>query len=323
MYYASLGAEPIVGLPPDWDPDPTPGMQVVDAQAASWQIDDRLLERLEDLGMTGKNSGIINLDTGYRPHERLPTPQHSKNFTGGGSSVLDRHGHGNHTIGSNVGRGGISYAPEGEIAVGKVLGDSGSGGNTTSGVYWAAEVARKDRRFKILSCSWGGGQRSTYADPALRACEDEYLWVFFSAGNSGRGRNTVISPADSAHAVAVGAHDRNFNRSSFSSTGPEVAISAGGSQIVSCGLRGTDLRTMSGTSMSCPSAASVALLLRNAMERLGMVIPKTTKDLEAWLGSEDFLKDAGEVGRDPEFGHGIITMENVLQWIEERLTIWV
>jgi subtilisin family serine protease len=301
---------PIYGIPPDEGPIET----VLDVQSRPWTIDERI-KRLNDAGIDGREITFINLDTGYTRHDLLPVPLSGRNFTGGSvSDVTDRHGHGNHTIGSNCGRDGLSACPAASFRVGKVLGDNGSGSNTVSGLRWAASEPGD-----IVSCSWGGGSSvGSTTTAALKEIEDSGKWCFFSAGNSGyNGSNTVIAPALSPHCIAVAASDRNGNPAGFSSGGPAVDLIAGGVGIISCGIR-NNLVTMSGTSMSCPTLASLLGLLRQVLRQMGYTMPMTSRGLMQWLVSEDFIKDAGPIGRDPRFGEGFIKPEHVLTWIEKR-----
>lgn len=308
--------EPIYGIPPDEGPIES----VLDAQSRPWTVDERI-RRINEAGIDGREIVFINLDTGYRRHELLPEPVYGRNFTTNSpSDVTDRHGHGNHTIGSNCGRDGLSACPKANFAVIKVLGDNGSGSNTVAGLNDAARIDGD-----IVSCSWGGGGSvgaSTTA--ALKRIEESGKWCLFSAGNSGfRGANTVIAPALSPHNIAVAAADRNGNPAGFSSGGPTVDLIAGGVGIVSCGIRSpSDLVSMSGTSMSCPTLASVLGLLRQVLKQMGYSTQMTSRELMEWLDSEDFIADAGPIGKDPRFGKGFIKVENILTWIEKRALSW-
>ena len=59
-----------------------------------------------------------------------------------------------------------------------------------------------------------------------------------AAGNDGYGVDTVNYPAGYANVIAVGAIDQQYRRASFSSTGPEVELTAPGVQIYSAELDG-------------------------------------------------------------------------------------
>jgi len=308
--------EPVCSIPPDTVVDP----MICDATSRPWTIDARI-KRLNEAGIDGRGITFINLDTGYKRHVLLPEPLSGRNFTTSNpSDVMDRHGHGNHTIGSNCGRDGLSACPAASFRVGKVLGDSGSGSNTVAGLNWAASEDGD-----IVSCSWGGGSSvGSSTTAALKRIEESGKWCLFSAGNSGfNSSNTVIAPALSPLNIAVAASDRNGNPAGFSSGGPAVDLIAGGVGILSCGIRSaTEIVSMSGTSMSCPTLASLLGMLRQAMLQMGYSTQMTSRELMKWLASEDFIKDAGPIGRDPRFGEGFIRPEHILTWIESRAFNW-
>lgn len=274
------------------------------------------MQPIWDAGIDGRNCTVINLDTGWTRHVDLPTPIAARNFTGGASSdVTDRHGHGNHTIGSSVGRNGIGAAPGASLKVGKVLGDTGGGSNTTAGLLWAAA-----EQGDIVSCSWGSD--TTFVDQrteaALKSIESSGKWIFFAAGNAGfNGRNSVGSPASSPNCIAVSAINQDGSPSGFSSGGPRVDIAGGGAQIISAGLR-NNRTSMSGTSMACPTVAGACTLLRQTFKMLGMSVYLDSRGLVKFLLSEEFLRDAGVPGRDPRYGEGVITVEQILRWIEAK-----
>ena len=307
---------PIYSIPPDL----VRHTDLVAIQGARpWTNPEELMEQLRVAGITGKGCVCINLDTGYRKHNALPEPLAVRNFTGSSQSVIDNNGHGNHTIGSNVGRNGYSASPEAELKVGKVLGDSGGGSNTVAGLLWAAE-----QEGDVVSCSWGGGNLvDSSTQNALKEIEDSGKWIFFAAGNAGYNGSgsTVIAPGLSPNTVCVASHNQDMSPSGFSSGGSRVDIIAGGGLILSCGINGPDSTAiMSGTSMATPTAASAALGLRQVMKMLGMKTALTSRGLVAFLKSEEFLKDAGPVGRDPRFGEGIvITNQNIIAWCLKKM----
>lgn len=305
--------EPVYSIPPDTIVHSE--LMVVQG-AVPWTRPESVMQPIWAAGVDGRGCIGINLDTGWRKHVDLPEPLAARNFVGGAASdVTDRHGHGNHCIGSMVGRNGIGGAPAAMLKVGKVLGDSGSGSGTTAGLEWAAR-----EEGDVVSCSWGSN--GTYVDPrttkALQAVEESGKWIVFAAGNAGyNGRNSVGSPAVSPHNLACASLNRDLTLSGFSSGGPAVDIAAGGGMILSAGLR-NDRVMMSGTSMATPTAVGDLLLLRQVMKALGMSTYMDSRGLVKFLTSEEFLKDAGPVGRDPRYGDGIITTANILAWIKSK-----
>lgn len=305
--------EPIYGIPPD---TVVHHDLIVVQGATPWTRPPDLMQPIWDAGIDGRGCIGINLDTGWRKHVDLPEPIAGRNFTGGNAGdITDRHGHGNHTIGSILGRNGIGGAPGADLKVGKVLGDNGSGSNTVAGLNWAAE-----QEGDVVSCSWGGGNSvGASTEAALRRIVDSGKWCLFAAGNAGyNGRSTVIAPGLSPTVLAVSSINSDNSLSGFSSGGPAVDLAAGGGQIISAGLN-NDRRLMSGTSMATPTAAGDLLLLRQVFKRLGMVTYLTSAGLIDFLRSEEFLIDAGPSGIDPMYGAGIITSRNILNWIASKV----
>lgn len=123
----------------------------------------------------------------------------------------------------------------------------------------------------VVNNSWGGGTNNPWYDPVITAWRNAGIVPIFSAGNSGPGCGTVISPGDRPGAVSVASIQLNNLISDFSSVGPSASgiqkpnVAAPGQSIVSAShLTDTALATFSGTSMSAPHiAGSVALILSN------------------------------------------------------------
>ncbi len=96
------------------------------------------------------------------------------------------------------------------------------------------------------------------------------ITVFNSAGNSGPGYRTISAPGDADSIITVGACDYTGAVTNFSSRGPTAddrikpEILAPGSYIYGVnGLSNSEYTRSSGTSMSCPLAAGVGVLLQS------------------------------------------------------------
>jgi hypothetical protein len=110
--------------------------------------------------------------------------------------------------------------------------------------------------------------------------DHEEMAIFISAGNDGPGANTIGSPGNSKNAVTVGAlgHGDSTTVASFSSRGPtddgriKPDIMAPGSGTRSAAGDASHTsdncgnKLLSGTSMSCPTTAGGAVLLRQYFE---------------------------------------------------------
>lgn len=106
--------------------------------------------------------------------------------------------------------------------------------------------------------------------------------------------------------IAVGSTDSSDQASFFSSTGPDVELSAPGSLIYSTTLGG-GYGTLSGTSMATPHVSGVAALVVSAGIGDGNGDGLINDDVRRVLQST--AKDLGIAGRDPVFGFGLVQAE--------------
>ncbi|WP_217566157.1 S8 family serine peptidase [Streptomyces sp. GbtcB7] len=239
-------------------------------------------------GYDGKGIKVAVLDTGVDTgHPDLAGKiAESQSFVPD-EGVQDGFGHGTHVASTIVGSGAASggrykgVAPGAELAVGKVLDDTGHGQDSwiIAGMDWAAHSGAK-----IVSMSLGG----TASGPSdiLSQTVDELsastgtLFVI-AAGNSGPSEQTVGTPGIADSALTVGAVDKSDKLASFSSRGPRAGdyavkpeITAPGVAITAARAAGTSMpggtpvddyyTTASGTSMATPHVAGAAALVAQA-----------------------------------------------------------
>ncbi|MGW7413428.1 S8 family serine peptidase [Streptomyces sp. NPDC054863] len=235
-------------------------------------------------GFDGTGVKVAVLDTGVdATHPDLADRiVESRSFVPG-ETARDGHGHGTHVASTVLGSGAASggkyrgAAPGARLVVGKVLGDDGSGSDSSviEGMDWAARSGAK-----VVSMSLGGGDGADGTDPLSTAVNEltAQTGVLFTvaAGNSGPAATTVGSPGAADAALTVGAVDSADKVTSFSSRGPrggngglKPEITAPGAQIVAARAAGTTMgtpvgdayTTASGTSMATPHVAGAAAIL--------------------------------------------------------------
>ncbi|WP_304511313.1 discoidin domain-containing protein [Desulfopila sp. IMCC35008] len=205
-----------------------------------------------------------------------------------GNGDWDAHDHGTHVAGTIAGKSlgpnnsynGVAYDAK------LVIQDIGYGGSLTGIPYdlnTYFQQAYNDGA-RIHSNSWGSSVSGAYTSFSQDA--DEFMWnhkdflVVFSAGNSGSAADTIGSPGTAKNVLTSGASENahsGYNQEDvayFSSNGPtddgriKPTVTAPGHYISSANSDGDittfnyDIRTMSGTSMSAPTHAGSAALVR-------------------------------------------------------------
>ena len=220
-------------------------------------------------GIRGDGVRVAVLDTGIQTdHPDLedaydPECSYATNY----SSYEDGHGHGTHVSGTVAAAGNqvIGVAPAASLCVFKVLSDGGGGSlaDIVSALDWI-HVFNEDAAnpIRVSNNSWGTTSDSTSIRNGFAQLASDGVLNVGSAGNSGNppgnGSNcTYPAPYDSV--VAVAATDSNDKRARWSSTCPEMELSAPGVSIRSTYNNG-GTATMSGTSMASPHVAGTAAL---------------------------------------------------------------
>ena len=207
----------------------------------------------------------------------------------------DADGHGTHVAGiaaANTGNGiGISgVAANSPLIVCRAL--SGKGDGTTSDVAACITwVVAKGARVVNLSL---GGPDSKALHAAVKAVASSGVLVVAAAGNGGP--SDVSWPAAYPEVVSVAASDQRGRRADFSSTNPDVEVTAPGVGILSLKASGGYVR-MSGTSMAAPVISGAAALLWAILKSPSLGTVRAALDRST--------HDAGPRGRDSSYGFGL------------------
>ena len=179
------------------------------------------------------------------------------------------------------GIGIAGVAPHVQIMPLRVL--DGSGLGLYSDVA-AAIVHAVDNGAHIINLSAGGAHHAAVLQEAINYALNQDVLVIAAAGNTGQ--PGVLYPAAYPGVVAVGSVDSNLERSSFSSTGPEIELLAPGRDILAPSLNG-DYALKTGTSFAVPHVTGVAALemaIGSGLVRNGGVVA-----FSAVGGSDDIL----------------------------------
>ena len=161
--------------------------------------------------------------------------------------------------------------------------------DAVAGIEYAA-----DRGAKVVNLSYGMAHSSSIdvAGQYLRETSNGLLFVSASNDNQDPGW------PDFPNFVAVGATDKNDDRSSFSNYGAYIDCVAPGSSVHMTWDHWSGYSTRSGTSFASPIAAGLATLVYAAAPS------STPTQVESFIFSN--CVDLGDVGEDNVFGHGRI-----------------
>lgn len=258
--------QPVFRLPPDWKVTPalTPLAEAVDPFQHLLGVSD--LQNL-NTGVAFKGTPqqrpvkFAVLDTGcdLNHHDLKSQLIDAADFTGSRFGPDDRNDHGTWCCGAiaaaanDFGVRGIAY--DAKLLSAKVLGDNGSGTDTTiaQGLRWAY-IKGAD----VFSLSLGGGRMSDSLHRMfIEVSQQPGKFIFCASGNDG---GPVNYPAAWPETIAVGAVDKNGQLTRFTSRGQQLDILAPGVEILST-ISGNKHGTMTGTSMATPIAAAVGGLI--------------------------------------------------------------
>ena len=294
-----------------------PNIRYVETDGQVYALDDELnntwgVKRIgagfvHDDGNKGAEVKVAIIDSGIDYNH----PDLDDNYAGGYDFVnddddpMDDDGHGTHVAGTvaaeDNGEGVVGVAPEAFLYALKVLDETGRGyvSDIVAAIEWATDPNGDEDtsdRLDIINMSLGGGANSTLEDACLSAYNEELLLVA-AAGNSGnppgRGDN-IIYPAAYDSVIAVAATDQNDVRARWSSTGPDLELSAPGVAINST-LLGGGYGEGSGTSMASPHVAGTAALV--------MVVYPLWSNKEV---REQLKNTADDLGDPEKHGYGLV-----------------
>ncbi|MCE7747899.1 MAG: S8 family serine peptidase [Candidatus Heimdallarchaeota archaeon] len=220
---------------------------------------------------------------------------------------MDDNGHGTHVAGivgaedNNI-ISVIGVAPKVSLYGVKVLNSGGSGtwSDIIAGINWAAE-----NEMDIINISIGGREGDSLLEEAINRVWDLGIVVVAAAGNYLLINPGVDYPAKYEKAIAVAnlkakpspEAPTSVTRNSGSCKGPELDLSAPGTEILSTWLSGEYLKA-DGTSMAAPMVAGTCALILSVDSHF---FPYDVRDILI-----ETILDLGVEGHDNKYGYGEI-----------------
>jgi subtilisin family serine protease len=242
-------------------------------------------------GLTGEGQTVAVLDSGF-DHPAFPLKAWV-DVVNGSQQPVDKVGHGTH-----VAHDILKTAPDADIVAVKVMADDGSGrpSDIMKGIAWVAQQKLSGKLdVDIINMSLGGAPDGfpDSQNPINRAVElatRAGITVVAAAGNSGPDGGTIGAPAESEHAIAVGAALNPTKVSDFSSRGPtedgliKPDVIAPGEFIAGWSVAGSEMEQTARaveTLRKLPADQLKQLLEKNPQLREGLGLPDEVMELPA------------------------------------------
>lgn len=255
-------------------------------------------------GSSGTGATVAIIDTGVNAmHPDLQGGRllSGYDFVDNDATPQDGNGHGTHVLGiagatEDNGVGVASVAPGARLLPVRVLDNDGAGfiEDVAQGIDYAvaqgADVINLSLGSDVPLLGAIGGDEY---DDAIRRALAAGRVVVASAGNNSA--PACEQPAAEEGLICVGAVNDSGMKSSFSSFGSGLAITAPGSNVLST-FKGDGYTRISGTSQAAPHVSGVAALL-------------VAKGLRGQAVANRLLataRDVGPAGSDPMYGAGIV-----------------
>ncbi|MEO8351554.1 MAG: S8 family serine peptidase [Chthoniobacteraceae bacterium] len=257
---------------------------------------------LETLGVTGDTSKwgagvtIAVLDSGAAADATFGTNRLRHLDVGLGVTPMPEDGHGTAVASLAGGMDGdaVGLAPGANLLSIRVTAEDGLSDSFTLS---RAIIAAADAGAQIVNVSLGSYADSNVMARAIDYATSRSVLVVASAGNDQAGQLTW--PAANPSVISVGAVDATEQQVFFSNSGDQLQITAPGYGLQTAWLNNQRV-LIDGTSASAPivAGAIAAMMTQNP----------GTNAAQAWDILRSHASDGGAVGRDPNFGNGILNL---------------
>jgi hypothetical protein len=275
-------------------------------------------QRIQSMAKRSVHIIIGDTGSGYAHDALKKVTRTGKSFVGEPVGP-DKQGHSTHVAGIVAARNGVDHLgiAEALVDIGMIhiypyqyLSSQGFGsyaqiaaGLNQAAIDFAPMVQRGD--FVMINLSLGGAGTDAAVEAALKRCKDAGILIFVAAGNTGQ--VGVQFPGKSISVKAIAALEQTADyvrRAGYSTMGPEVWMSAPGSNVWSTYVPGNTYASLSGTSMATPTMTGLAAILASTKN-------KYNPD-QVVAALERIATDLPPVGRDQETGHGITFIDKIL-----------
>jgi subtilisin family serine protease len=203
----------------------------------------------------------------------------------------------------------MGAAPAAKILAIRAFGASGASAEATTMAILKSIQYASLQQARIINMSFAGP-----ADPnlsrELAAAKAKGAVLIAASGNFGP-KSPPQYPAADPNVIAVSATDVDDKIFGASNIGPHIAVAAPGVDIL-LPSPGNDYRLISGTSFSAAYVSGVAALI---IQRAPGLSPDAVRNI-----LQSTAKDLGPIGKDPEFGAGLVDAYRAIMAVQANAT---
>jgi subtilisin family serine protease len=203
----------------------------------------------------------------------------------------------------------MGAAPAAKILAIRAFGASGASAEATTMAILKSIQYASLQQARIINMSFAGP-----ADPnlsrELAAAKAKGTVLIAASGNFGP-KSPPQYPAADPNVIAVSATDVDDKIFGASNIGPHIAVAAPGVDIL-LPSPGNDYRLISGTSFSAAYVSGVAALI---IQRAPGLSPDAVRNI-----LQSTAKDLGPVGKDPEYGAGLVDAYQAIMAVQANAT---
>jgi len=203
----------------------------------------------------------------------------------------------------------MGAAPSAKILAIRAFGASGASAEATTMAILKSIQYASLQQARIINMSFAGPNDPNLSRE-LAAAKVKGAVLIAASGNFGP-KSPPQYPAADPNVIAVSATDVDDKMFGASNIGPHIAVAAPGVDIL-LPSPGNDYRLISGTSFSAAYVSGVAALI---IQRAPGLSPDAVRNI-----LQSTAKDLGPIGKDPEFGAGLVDAYKAIMAVQASAT---
>jgi subtilisin family serine protease len=205
----------------------------------------------------------------------------------------------------------MGAAPAAKILAIRAFGASGASAEATTMAILKSIQYASLQQARIINMSFAGPYDPNLSRELAAAKDGPKGAVLIAASGNFGPKSPPQYPAADPNVIAVSATDVDDKIFRASNIGPHIAVTAPGVDIL-LPSPGNDYRLISGTSFSAAYVSGVAALI---LQRAPGLSPDAVRNI-----LQSTAKDLGPIGKDPEFGAGLVDAYQAIMAVQANAT---